>query len=184
MLTSGLTTDDDISTWSKVLDNAAFRDLAKQTILTFGPATTHKTTNRLTKDDAIAVDVTIKNIPRLALRVFPIDLFNYWKAHPNDTIIKDGNSLNVDGLCPVYEQQLDYSTVPTLQKVTETFMFGSSHHDKVYAPEVFTGRGAWMIDFIGGQDQCRAIVQKVNNISMCVCVCEFTNSLLTIFCFE
>ncbi|CAO3597469.1 unnamed protein product [Absidia cylindrospora] len=160
MLTSGLATDDDITSWSKVLGNVTFRDLVKQTILTFGPATTHKTTSRLTKDDSVPVQVTIKNIPRLTLRVFPIDLFNYWKAHPNDTTIKDGNKLNVDGLCPVYEQQLDYSTLPTLQKVTETFLFGSSQHDKAYASDVFTGRGAWMIDFIGGQDQCRAIVQK------------------------
>ncbi|ORZ25651.1 hypothetical protein BCR42DRAFT_485784 [Absidia repens] len=160
MLTSGLATDDDITSWSNVLGNTTFRDLVKQPILTFGPATTHKTTSRLTKDDNIPVQVTIKNIPRLTLRVFPIDLFNYWKAHPSDTTIKDGNKLNVDGLCPVYEQQLDYSTLPTLQKVTETFWFGTAQQDKVYAPDVFAGRGAWMIDFIGGQDQCRAIVQK------------------------
>ncbi|KAI8343507.1 hypothetical protein BC941DRAFT_95479 [Chlamydoabsidia padenii] len=160
MLTSGLVENDNIRSWSKVLGNAAYGELVKQTILTFGLATLHKTNNRLTKDDCIKTHVIIKNVPQLTMRIFPIDLYNYWKLHPHDTTIKDGNKLNVDGLCPVYEHHVDYSTRPALQRIEETFVFGGPQYEKAINPVVFTGRGAWMIDFIGGQDQCRAIIQK------------------------
>ncbi|ORZ18099.1 hypothetical protein BCR42DRAFT_413153 [Absidia repens] len=164
MLTSGLAKKEDIAGWSKMLGRTTFTNLTNETILTFGPATLHNARNiKLTQDDTIKVHVTIKNIPRLTLRIFPIDLFNYWKLHPHDCTIKDGNKLNVDGLCPIYEHQLDYSNVPPLQLINETFIFGKggdSNDGKPIASELFLDRGAWMIDFIGGQNQCRAIVQK------------------------
>ncbi|CAO3598460.1 unnamed protein product [Absidia cylindrospora] len=164
MLTSGLAKKAEITEWSKMLGRTAFTNLTNETILTFGLATLHNARNsKLTKDDTIQVHVTIKNIPRLTLRIFPIDLFNYWKLHPYDDTIKDGNKLNVDGFCPVYEHQLDYSNVPPLQLINETFIFGEdsdSHDGNPIASKLFQDRGAWMIDFIGGQNQCRAIVQK------------------------
>ncbi|KAI8086266.1 uncharacterized protein BX664DRAFT_298784 [Halteromyces radiatus] len=162
MLTSGLVGKDDITSWSKVLGSTAFENLVEKSTLTFGSASIHQGTNRLTKDDAISLYVTIKNIPRLTIRVFPIDLFNYWKLHPKDITIKNTNKLDVDGLCPIYEHRIDYTDVPSLRVINEKFIFGASQNGKdiVLAPEVFQGRGAWMIDLIGGQDQSRAIVQK------------------------
>ncbi|CAO3639136.1 unnamed protein product [Cunninghamella echinulata] len=160
LLTHGLAKKEDMITWAK--NTVKYEHLVKKTELKFDSSTLHHHNHRLTINDPIRLDLSIKNIPNVTLRVFPIDLYNYWKLHPRQTEIKDGNKLNVDGLCPIYEQHYNYHDVPSIQVIKEHLVFG---HNKDTATtsngdDVFHGRGAWVFDFVGGSEQNRAIIQK------------------------
>lgn len=160
LLTHGLAKKDDIMTWAK--DTIKYENLVKQTKLAFNLSTLYHHNNRLTINDPIKLELSIKNIPNVTLRVFPIDLYNYWKLHPNQSEIKDGDKLNVDGLCPIYEEQFDYTNVPSIEVVNEKLIFGNHQETADGTSDIFNGRGAWVFDFVGGSDQSRAIVQKVS----------------------
>ncbi|CAO3614855.1 unnamed protein product [Cunninghamella blakesleeana] len=157
LLTYGLAKKDDIITWAR--DTAKYESFVKQTKLAFDLSTLYYHNQRLTVNDSIKLDLSIKNIPNVTLRVFPIDLYNYWKLHADQSEIKDGDKLNVDGLCPIYEQQFDYSNIPSIETINEKLIFGGDHQGESTS-DIFNGRGAWVFDFVGGRDQSRAIVQK------------------------
>ncbi|KAI9304785.1 hypothetical protein BJ944DRAFT_240240 [Cunninghamella echinulata] len=160
LLTHGLAKKEDMMTWAK--DTIKYEALVKKSELKFGLSTLHHHNHRLTTNDPIQLDLSIKNIPNVTLRVFPIDLYNYWKLHPRQTEIKDGNKLNVDGLCPIYEQQYNYHDVPSIQVIKERLVFGNNKDTSTTSNDdnVFHGRGAWVFDFVGGREQNRAIIQK------------------------
>lgn len=161
LLTHGLAKKEDMMTWAK--NTIKYEALVKKSELKFDLSTLHHHNHRLTINDPIQLDLSIKNIPNVTLRVFPIDLYNYWKLHPRQTEIKDGNKLNVDGLCPIYEQQYNYHDVPSIQVIKERLVFGNNKDASTTSNDdnVFHGRGAWVFDFVGGREQNRAIIQKV-----------------------
>ncbi|KAG0171387.1 hypothetical protein DFQ28_001072 [Apophysomyces sp. BC1034] len=146
-----------VASWSHVLGNTEFEKLVTKSELEFTFSTARNQKIRL-PEDPIKLDLTLKNISHLSIRVFQIDMFNYWRlsvARNGDLGKKD--NLDLDGLCPSWEKHLDYSSVPALHSFEETFVFGG---EQGLAADVFKGRGSWVIDFIGGHNQCRAIVQK------------------------
>ena len=139
--------------WRSIL-GSTYHALVEKSELNFGYATLN---NDRKKKDAPLIDNTklqikVKNIHHVSIRVFAIDLQQYWRLHPTATSIKVDS---VDGLCPTWEKELDYSKYPLIQMVEDTIDL------EKLAPEVFTGRGAWVIDFVGGRKSCRAIIQKV-----------------------
>ncbi|CEP11483.1 hypothetical protein [Parasitella parasitica] len=143
--------------WAKSLGTAAYEALVSKSFVSFTPSTTNTSVKRK-PSDAIKLQVKTKNISRLAIRVFQIDTENYWRIHLNDgkNPVAANKNINLDGLCPTFEKDMDYSSEPALLVKTTEFEFGQSG----LAADVFQGRGLWVIEFVGGQHQCRVIVQK------------------------
>ncbi|KAI9498263.1 hypothetical protein BDB00DRAFT_801811 [Zychaea mexicana] len=131
--------------WRDVLGAAVYRNLVDKSELGFGYSTLHA------KETSTTLQVVVKNIPHVSIRVFAIDLQQYWRLHPSATSIKVDS---VDGLCPTWEKEMDFSKHPAIQTVENTIDL------EKLAPEVFASRGAWVVDFVGGRESCRAIIQK------------------------
>lgn len=142
--------------WAKTLGTRAYEALVSKSFVSFSSPTINASIKRK-PSDAITLQVKTKNIARLAIRVFQIDTENYWRIHlDDDDSVAANSNINLDGLCPTFEKDLDYSSEPALLVKTSEFVFGQDG----LAPNVFEGRGLWVVEFVGGQNQCRVIVQK------------------------
>ncbi|KAI9470867.1 MAG: hypothetical protein EXX96DRAFT_603007 [Benjaminiella poitrasii] len=143
--------------WINTLGHHEYKALINKTILSFSLPTL-KTSFKRKPMDNIRLGLVTKNIQCLSIRVFQIETENYWRLHLNDTDeFAANNKIKLDGLCPTFEMDVNtFSSVPPLQTKSTEFLFGQDG----LAPDVFRGRGLWAIDFIGGQHQCRTVVQK------------------------
>ncbi|CAO3703962.1 unnamed protein product [Rhizopus stolonifer] len=126
--------------------------LAQETLLSFAPCSLYRGLKRKPEDD-ILLTVKTKNLTRLSIRVFQMNTETYWRLHPKGDLAKD---INLDGLCPTWENDVVLDMESPLLIKHRDFVFG----EKGLAPEVFTGRGLWVVEFVGDNHQCRAIVQK------------------------
>lgn len=156
--------------WVIDLGSEKYGELVAESSVSFSPSTLNKSVKR-TPEDTINLTVRTKNVPSLSIRVFQINMENYARLHMNDTektIAEKNNQIDLDGLCPTWEKDVDLSSEPAIHLKTNNFAFGAEG----FAPEIFEGRGLWVIEFVGGQNQCRAIIQKVNSHSLC---CYNTN---------
>ncbi|GAN07735.1 conserved hypothetical protein [Mucor ambiguus] len=142
--------------WANTLGTNAYEALVSKSFVSFTSSTINASIKRK-PSDAVKLQIKTKNINRLAIRVFQIDTENYWRIHldDNDSVAANSN-INLDGLCPTFEKDLDYSSEPALLVKTSKFVFGRDG----LASDVFEGRGLWVVEFVGGQNQCRVIVQK------------------------
>lgn len=146
--------DQDITKWQKELQRCTFDELLKKTELEFEPSTLY-VDKQLLPSDTVSLKLRVKNIPSITVRVFQLDLFQYFRLHPElDSV--NVNDINLDGLCPSWETTRDYSHVDQLQTFTETFDFKGDE-------EPFKGRGAWIVDIMGARESCRAIIKKVGS---------------------
>ncbi|KAG1437504.1 hypothetical protein G6F56_013071 [Rhizopus delemar] len=125
---------------------------AQETLLSFTPCSLYRGLKRKPEDD-ILLTVKTKNLTRLSIRIFQMNTETYWRLHPKGDLTKD---INLDGLCPTWESDVTLDMESPLLIKRRDFVFG----EKGLAPEVFSGRGLWVIEFVGGNHQCRAIVQK------------------------
>ncbi|KAG2231590.1 hypothetical protein INT48_003690 [Thamnidium elegans] len=145
--------------WARVLGSTKFEQLVKKSSVVFTPATLNSFVKR-GPNDTVKLSVRTKNIQLLSIRVFQINMENYSRLHlgsDNERVIfEKNNKIDLDGLCPTWEKDIDFSSEPAIRVKTNDFVFGSEG----LASEVFNGRGLWVVEFVGGQNQCRAIVQK------------------------
>lgn len=146
--------------WARVLGSTQFEQLVKKSSVGFTPATLNTSVKR-GPNDAIKLSVRTKNIQLLSIRVFQINVENYSRLHLSSdnkrAISEKNNKIDLDGLCPIWEKDIDFSSEPAIRVKTNDFVFGGDG----FASEVFNGRGLWVVEFVGGKNQCRAIVQKV-----------------------
>ncbi|KAG2236978.1 hypothetical protein INT48_002047 [Thamnidium elegans] len=145
--------------WARVLGSTEFEQLVKKSSVVFTPATLNAYVKR-GPNDTIKLSVRTKNIQLLSIRVFQINMENYSRLHlgsDNERVISEkNNKIDLDGLCPTWEKDIDFSSEPAIRVKTNDFVFGGDG----LASEVFNGRGLWVVEFVGGKNQCRAIVQK------------------------
>jgi hypothetical protein len=139
-----------------------YEEIVKKTSLTFPPSTLYKASKRK-PEDTIDIILRSKNIPRVSVRVYQIDTLNYWrlqlKTHgriPSQPF--QSKDMNLDGLCPTWENEIDIKLDSALLETDTKLSFGQDN----IAPEIFRGRGLWVLEFIGGSEQCRVVVQKVS----------------------
>lgn len=150
------TTSTSAAQWAQILGTEAYESLVSKSSVSFTAATLNTSVKRK-PTDTISLQVKTKNIPRLSIRVFQIDTENYWRLNMHkDDERASNNKINLDGLCPTFEKDLDYSSEPAVRVKTTVFEFG----ENALAAQVFEGRGLWVVEFVGGKHQCRAIVQK------------------------
>jgi len=95
-------------------------------------------------DDVVTLDVWLKNVPSLLVRVYEINTAN---VHRGGEEVNTG--LDLDGLTANQEQKRDFNDAPIL-RTKQTFSF----------PELNGKRGVWIIEFIGNGKASRALIRK------------------------
>ncbi|OBZ90101.1 Actin-binding protein F [Choanephora cucurbitarum] len=151
MITSSRTVNNE---WVQMLGASSYEQLIEKKMVTFAPQTLHRLVKRKPLDP-IVLSVRTKNIDRLSVRVYEIESENYARLSLRNPKAKD--QIELEGILPTFEESIDFSNEPSLTIKTTTFTFGGQEG---IASDVFKGRGIWVIEFVGGENQCRTIVQK------------------------
>ncbi len=130
----------DLDQWYSWLDPATVDALKKRVNVEFVP----ENRTRFAPDDAVSLELWIKNVDRLLVNVYEIDAKNYYQQFNREV----NTDIDLDGLVPNHEEVYTYSEAP-LHRVKRQFEF----------PEL-TGRGVWVIEFVGNGRSSRAVVEK------------------------
>lgn len=127
--------------WAPLLSPAAFQALKERVDVEF-PSNNQPF---MAPGDEVAFDVTIKNTPKLIVKIYEINALSFFLSQHRPL----NTDLNLDGLVANAEQTHDGDPSP-FRRVRRTFRF----------PELKGKRGAWIIEFIGGGKSSRALVRK------------------------
>jgi len=98
------------------------------------------------KGDKVALKVLLKNIQQLTVKVFEVDIENYYLKNMREI----DESFNVDGLIASKEDNFEFKE-PPIQKFEKEFKF-----DTIGDKE----SGTYIIEFIGNGKSSRAIIKK------------------------
>lgn len=130
----------DAETWFAWLNPSQHQELRNRVLLDF------EYTNRdlFAADEPVALDLHVKNVPTLIVKVFEVNTTNYYRRKRAEI----DSSINLDGLVPNWETTYSYDDSP-LRSIRRTFSF----------PEL-NRAGVYVIDFIGNGQSSRAIVRK------------------------
>lgn len=126
--------------WYSLLDPADYQKLRDRVDVDF--AATNK--SHFTANQPVSLDVYIKNVPTLIVRVFTVNTANYYRDFGREV----NTDIDLDGLVANQEQTFEYSE-PPLRRVRRHFEF----------PEL-SQRGTYVIDFIGNGHSSRALIRK------------------------
>ncbi|KAI7892341.1 uncharacterized protein EV154DRAFT_462599 [Mucor mucedo] len=144
--------------WSIALGAEKYENLVTESFVSFAPSTLNASIKRK-PEDTINLVVRTKNVQHISIRVFQINMENYSRLHMDGTektIADKNNNIDLDGLCPTWEKDIYLNSGPAIRVKTSNFVFG----EEGFGPNVFKGRGLWVIEFVGNKNQCRAIIQK------------------------
>jgi hypothetical protein len=95
-------------------------------------------------NQAVQLELELKNVPELTIKIYRINARNILKQN-NGVISTD---IDLDGLVANEQKSLIYS-LPTDRR----------HRESIALPEL-EGRGIWIVDFLGGGQRSRVLVQK------------------------
>ncbi len=130
----------DEATWYSKLTPAEQKELRERVELRFAPHNPHQ----FTIDDAVSLEVELKHVDQLLVKIYQVNLRNYYRQHSQPL----GTDIDLDGLVPNQQRQLTFSQ-PAQRRHTEKLEF----------PE-FMGRGTWVVDLLGAGQRSRALVHK------------------------
>ncbi|MBI2923365.1 MAG: hypothetical protein HYY18_20095 [Planctomycetes bacterium] len=131
----------DPGAWTAMINDPAACQALKERV-EIGFALTNRTW--FAAGDPVTLDVDVKNVPTLVVKVFEINALNYFLANGRDV----DTSIDLDGLVASEEQTHRYAEAP-IRRVRRTFPFPA-----LAAP------GAYIVEFIGGGISSRALVRK------------------------
>ncbi|MBT3201819.1 MAG: hypothetical protein HN350_18105, partial [Phycisphaerales bacterium] len=126
--------------WQKMLSPSQIKALRDRIDLDF--AYTNKTF--FASEDKVTLGMHIKNVKSLIVKVYQINTDNYYRKYGKQVT----TDINLDGLVANEERIAKYSNTP-FHRVARPFTF-----DKL------SGRGVWVIDFIGNGKNSRLLVRK------------------------
>ena len=126
--------------WANLLTPEEYRQLKERVDLDF-VATNRET---FSVNDPVAIEVFVKNVPTLIVKVFEINAENFYrqKLQPLDT------DINLDGLVPNGETVHTFDE-PSVRRIKRRFEF----------PEMKEA-GVYVVDFIGNGKSSRALIRK------------------------
>ncbi len=131
----------DMEQWYSLLNDPAYYESLKERVeIEFAP------TQRVSfgSNEAVSMDVDLKNVNTLLVKVFAINAFNYYREQGKEV----DASINLDGLIANQEQTHEYEENP-LRRVRRHFEF-----------PVLSKPGAFVVEFIGSGMSSRAVVLK------------------------
>ncbi|MEO8352650.1 MAG: hypothetical protein ABI680_13010, partial [Chthoniobacteraceae bacterium] len=131
--------------WASLISPAAFQRLKDRVDVEFAP--TNQTDHA--PDDAVSIDIFVKNAPQLLVKIYEINALSYFLAEKKQI----NTDLNLDGLVANAERTENFgndaASSNPFRRTRRSFKF----------PEL-KGRGAWMVEFIGGGKSSRALIRK------------------------
>ena len=101
-------------------------------------------TQQFALDQKVSLDVDVKHVETLIVKVFQINTQNYYR----ENLAEIDTDVNLDGLVANQEATYTYQE-PPLRRVRRHFEFPA-----------IEGRGVYVIDFIGNGKSSRALVRK------------------------
>jgi autotransporter-associated beta strand protein len=126
--------------WASLLTPTEFQRLKERVDIEFP-----QTNTQFTAPGAdVAVDVVVKNTPKLLVKIYEINALNFFLSQHRQL----NTDLNLDGLVANSEQTHAFDAGP-FKRVRRTFKF----------PEMKGKRGAWIVEFIGGGRSSRVLVR-------------------------
>lgn len=134
------------ATWYGKLTPGEQKEVRERVELRFAPYNPHQ----FAVDDVVSLQVDLKNVDQLLVKIYDINLLNYYRNHTQPL----GTDIDLDGLVPNQQRQLTYSQ-PAQRR----------HTEKIDFPE-FIGRGSWVVDLLGGGQRSRALIHKGRLIAL------------------
>ncbi|KAK2954802.1 putative Actin-binding protein [Blattamonas nauphoetae] len=123
-------------------DNTFLAELKDRVDLTFND------TNKILfkSEDKVELKVFVKNVKKMQMKVYEMNTFMFFTKE------KKAISLNVDldGISPSFERELDFSTIAPVVRHTETLPLS----------ELDGKRGVFVVDLIGSGRTSRALIKK------------------------
>lgn len=126
--------------WASMLPPELFQQLKDRIEIDFIP--TNRT--QFLPDENVNLDLHVKNVGTLIVKVFEINTRNYYREHKREV----DTDINLDGLVPNHEQTYSYNDAP-LRRIARRFEFPQLNKPGVY-----------VIDFIGNGRSSRALIRK------------------------
>jgi len=131
----------DQETWHALLNNPSrYQSFQDQVLIEFSPQ------NSIYHHDnsLVSLDVDLKNVPTLLVKIFQINTLNYCLAYHDDI----DTSIDLDGLV-AKEEQVHHYQDPPIRRIRRTFSF-----EKINMP------GVYVVEFIGNGISSRALIRK------------------------
>lgn len=137
----------DTRKYVEMLTPAQYRQLKERVDLEFVP------TNKelFAPDEAVSLDVNIKNVKKLIVKVYEINTDSYFRRHHTGVEV----DINLEGLVPNAETTFTYDTAP-LRQIKRTFSAEN-------APDLFNRMkkpGVYVVELIGNGKSSRAVIRK------------------------
>jgi hypothetical protein len=129
-----------VEQWASMLSPQAYRALKERVDLDFA----HQNPKRFKPGDAVKLDVHVKNVKTLLVKVFEINTFNYYKANNSEINL----AIKLDGLVASVERKLEYDSAPE-RRIRRSLGF----------PEL-KKRGVYVVELIGNGRSSRALIAK------------------------
>jgi len=130
----------DMERWHAMLPPAMYQALRDRVDIDF--AYTNRTLFGV--GDPVALDVFVKNVKTLIVKVFEINTLNYYRANRREV----DTAVNLDGLVANQETVHTYKE-PSLRRVKRTFEFPALKR-----------RGTYVVELIGNGRSSRALIRK------------------------
>jgi len=131
----------DMEQWYSMLDNPSFYQALRDRV-ELELARTNRPWFRA--DEPVTLEVDVKNVPTLVIKVFELNALNYILANGRDI----DTSVDLDGLVATEEQTHSF-TEPPLRRVRRRFSFPS-----------LSKPGVYVVELIGGGVSSRALIHK------------------------
>ena len=129
-----------VEKWASMLSPIQYKELKERTDLKLAPQ--NKVYHGVADD--VRVDIDIKNVSTLLVKVFEINTFNYYRDQQREIDL----AINLDGLVASSEDRYQYAEAPE-RVVRRSFTF----------PEL-KKRGVYVVEFIGNGQSSRALINK------------------------
>ena len=142
--TKVLAGDGDQERWASVLGPERYRAIQQRVELRF----TAQNKLRYKPGEAVALQLRVKNIEKLLVRVYPINTAAWYR----DKGTEIPTDFDVDGLVTKYEQELNYEEHPAKR-----------HIETINLPSI-KQRGVYVVECIGNGYRCRSVLRIGNLI--------------------
>jgi hypothetical protein len=130
----------DMEQWYSMLPPAKYQQLKERVDIDFAPTNAEV----FGPDEPVALDLYVKNVKKLIVKVFQINALNYYRDNKREV----HTAIPLDGLVANVETTHEYD-VPPLRRVKRHFEFPS-----------LKGRGVYIVEFIGNGMSSRALIRK------------------------
>ncbi|KAK2944335.1 putative Actin-binding protein [Blattamonas nauphoetae] len=96
--------------------------------------------------DPVELQIVLQNVPKVQVKVFEINTHFFYSKHQTEITL----NVDLDGLLPSFEKELDFSSFVPLHKHTSTLKL----------PELDNQNGVFVVDLFGGGKISRALIRK------------------------